>query len=328
MTPHEIASSFLADIRPWYEAKRSASGSVNTNVMTVGLVMLDHMANSFPIDLGDYQTARGQVAGLSGRRIREILERHGERRPFTSEGGRTSRGTLDLAVQLADLLSGSDAAMPYRMASPEDQELVRDLVQGWFAARVRADFFDRRRIEADLDPGRPVRQAIAGLLQAARERGGNAGGAVAQHLVGAKLSLRFPDLVISNDSYTTADQQTARPGDFLVGDTAFHVTLSPNENLWSNRCRANLQHGFRVLVLVPDRLVEGARSIATDVYDLGDRIAVSGIESFVGMNIEEIAHFGAAGIKSGLRALLERYNERVRQVEPDPSLQIEVPGNL
>jgi hypothetical protein len=29
-----------------------------------------------------------------------------------------------------------------------------------------------------------------------------------------------------------------------------------------------------------------------------------------------------------LRVLLLRYNERVKAVEPDPSLQIEIPGNL
>lgn len=84
--------------------------------------------------------------------------------------------------------------------------------------------------------------------------------------MGAKLSLRFPELVITNDSYTTADQQTARPRDFKVGDTAFHITLSPTESLWSNRCRANLQHGFRVHVLVPDRLVDAARNLAAEVY--------------------------------------------------------------
>lgn len=209
MTPQEIARLFLADIRPWYESQRNMSGGVNANVMTVGLVMIDHMATSFPIDLDVNQTPKGQVAGLSGRRIRAILERHGETRTFTSEGGRTSRGTLDLAVQLADLLSGSDAAMPYRMASRDDRELVRDVVQGWFVHQVRRDFFDRR-IEVDLDPRRPVSHAISGLLKAVRTHCGNAGGAVAQHLVGAKLSLRFPDLLISNESYTTADQQTAR----------------------------------------------------------------------------------------------------------------------
>ena len=43
---------------------------------------------------------------------------------MSSEGGRTSRGTLHLAVQLADLLSGSAGARPYRTASAGDQREV------------------------------------------------------------------------------------------------------------------------------------------------------------------------------------------------------------
>ena len=55
---------------------------------------------------------------------------------------------------------------------------------------------------------------------------------------------------------------------------------------------------------------------------------MSSIEEFVGTNVEEIAAFAAPAIRSGLRALLQRYNQRVQAVEPDPSLQIEIPGNL
>lgn len=326
MTPDEITSLFLADVSNWYESKRNRNGTVNTNVMTVGLMITDHMATAFPLAKADYQ-AESQVKGLSGQRIKNILARCGEHRHFTSEGGRTSRSSLFLAVQLADLLAASLGAAAYLAASPQDQEQVRYQLQAWFAGRVQQDYFGRQRIKADLDPGKPTRQAIAELLTSARKRGGNAAGAVAQHLVGAKLSLRFPDLEISNDSYTTADQQTNRPGDFKVGDTAFHVTMSPGENLMSNRCTDNLRNGFRVLVLVPEDVVEAAAQLAK-VAGISDKIAVSDIESFVGTNIEEIAVFGSAGIRTGLRALLERYNERVHAVEPDPSLQIEIPANL
>jgi hypothetical protein len=40
-------------------------------------------------------------------------------------------------------------------------------------------------------------------------------GPVAQYLVGAKLALRFPTEKIGNESYSTADVQLNRPGDFL-----------------------------------------------------------------------------------------------------------------
>lgn len=327
ISPEEIADLFLSDIRPWYESKRLRNGRIFTNVMTAGLMLTDLMADAFPLEEDDYLTT-SQVKGLSGDRIKAILARHGESRQFTREGGRTSRKTMAHCRELAQVLNTSLGAGAYLDATAEEQEEVRDLLQEWFVGRVRADYLEGQRIAADeLDPNKPSKRAIAGLLQAAQVRGGYAAGAVAQHLVGAKLSLRFPDSPIGNESYSTADQQTDRQGDFRVGDTAFHVTMSPGDNLMSNRCRANLRDGFRPLVLVPEVRVEAARQLAENA-GIGDRVGVSSIEEFVGTNIEELATFTSQGIRSGLRALLERYNERVEAVESDPSLRIEIPGNL
>lgn len=328
MTPQEIADLFLKDIEAWYDTKTAPRGDINTNVMAVGMVMLDHMAAAFPLTDSVYVSARAsQVRELGGPKIREILARYGETRPFRSEGGRTSRGSLVLAREFAALLNASRAAAPYTSASPAEQAFTRQIMQGWIVVLLQDQYFNRQRIEAEIDHRRPIRFAVNALLQAARERGGTTAGAVAQHLVGAKLSLRFPNKEISNESYTTADQQTERPGDFLVGDTAIHVTMSPGENVISNRSRANVRDGFRPLVLVPEDRVAAARQLV-DNADLGGQVGVNSIEDFVGQNVEEIGGFSDQGIKTGLRELLERYNERVRTVEPDPSLQIEIPGNL
>ena len=328
MTPQEIADLFLKDIEAWYDTKTTVRGDINTNVMAVGMVMIDHMAVSFPLAEAGYVSPQGsQVKELGGAKIREILARYDEMRPFRSEGGRTSRGSLVLAHELAALLNASRAATPYTNASPAEQAFARQVIQGWIVVLLQDQYFNRQRIEAELDHRRPVKFAVRMLLAAARERGGTTAGAVAQHLVGAKLSLRFPGQVISNESYTTADQQTDRPGDFLVGDTAIHVTMSPGDNLMSNRCRSNLQAGYRPLVLVPEDREAAARQLV-DNAGLEEKVAVNSIEDFVGQNIEEIAGFSETGIKIGLRALLEKYNERVQAVESDPSLRIKIPENL
>lgn len=328
MTSQEIAGLFLDDIAAWYESKTSVRGDINTNVMAVGMVMLDHMAVAFPLTQQEYISAQGsQVKELGGAKIREILARHGETRPFRSEGGRTSRGSLVLAREFAALLNESQGATPYLTASPAEREFARQFIQAWVVNLLQEQYFNRERIEAELDHRKPVKFSVKMLLQAARQRGGTTAGAVAQHLVGAKLSLRFPESTITNEGYTTADQQTDRPGDFLVADTAIHVTMSPGENLVSNRCRANIHDGFRPLVLVPEDRVAAARQLVDNV-DLDGRVAVISIEDFVGQNIEEIAGFSDQGIKSGLRDLLERYNERVQAVESDPSLRIAIPENL
>ena len=328
MTPQEIAELFLDGMASWYKSKTSVRGDINTNVMAVGMVMLDHMGAVFPLTQEAYISAQGsQVKELGGAKIREILARYGETRPFRSEGGRTSRGSLVLAREFAALLNESQAATPYLTASHAERAFARQLMQRWVVELLQEQYFNRQRIEAELDHRRPMKFAVRMLLQAARDRGGTTAGAVAQHLVGAKLSLRFPDQEISNESYTTADQQTERPGDFLVGDTAIHVTMSPGENVISNRCRANIRAGFRPLVLVPEDRVAAADQLV-DNANLEGQVAVNSIENFVGQNIEEIAGFSDEGIKTGLRDLLERYNERVQAVESDPSLKIAIPENL
>ncbi|WP_425569404.1 DUF4928 family protein [Nonomuraea salmonea] len=94
-----------------------------------------------------------------------------------------------------------------------------------------------RKISAEINPENSIRTTVANLMQAGRERGGTTAGAIAQHLVGAKLQIRFPSERINVESYTTADVQTGRAGDFQVGDTAIHVTMSPSERLFRRALR-------------------------------------------------------------------------------------------
>ena len=49
---------------------------------------------------------------------------------------------------------------------------------------------------------------------------------MAQYLVGAKLSIRFPNIEIRNDISSTQDEISGSPGDFVVNDAAFHVTVA------------------------------------------------------------------------------------------------------
>lgn len=328
-TPGErIADEMLPAVRDWYEGKRDRGGNINTNVMCVGLHISVHLSHTSPLRDEDYlTTSQSQVRGAGGTTVRKILASHGEKRPFTSEAGRTSRRTVDYARQLVDLLNEHTSAHALEEAPDEVRQATANRLQSWFVGKIQQDYFNRQRISAELDPSKPTRLAVHALLEAGKNRPGTVAGAVAQHLVGAKLSLRFPNVEVSNENYTTADQQTERPGDFLLGDTAFHVTMSPSQPLFDQRCRANLAEGYRPWVLVPEDRIAAARQLA-ELSGLIDRTGVQSIEDFVGTNVEEMAHFDGPTIKSGLRNLLERYNERVRAVEPDVSLAIDIPTNL
>lgn len=328
MTPQKIADLFIPDMAAWYENAREPNGSIRTNVMAVGLVMIEHMDKAFPLDEKRYVTKKGgQVSLLGGPRVKRILASHGETRSFTSEAGRSSRGSIDHARQLAHSLNNSPGVGAYLSVSGDDREEVRHTLQGWVVDRMKVDYFDQQRIQAEVDHTKPLKFAVKALLKAASVRGGTTSGAVAQHLVGAKLTLRFPDETVHNESYTTADQQTHRQADFQVGDTAFHVTMRPSNSLISNRCRANLTAKFRPVVLVPEEFADVARGMVA-LESLDGHVAVVSIEDFVGINIEEIGTFSEKGIRTALKNLLTRYNERVKAVEPDPGLLIEIPGNL
>lgn len=58
------------------------------------------------------------------------------------------------------------------------------------------------------------------------------------------------------------------------------------------------------------------------------RVSVESIESFVSQNIEELSDFAGDKVSQNIKLLLEKYNERVAEVETDLSLQIRIPAAL
>ena len=318
MTTRQVSDQALGLLEEWFNGYRPSPGEEpNTYVICAGLAVLERMHVSFPLDKEDYVTPGNQVK-TSGSLIRSILEKYGEERRFTSEGGRTTRGTVPAAEGLVERLNGIE---PLADLSDEERCQVIDRLQLWLVERVK-DYFGRQRIEVEVNLNRPSPHIVGELLKAA----GLKAGAVAQHLVGAKLAVRYPDLDVENFSYTTADQQLGRPGDFVVGDTAFHVTVSPMPDVL-DKCKGNLRDGYRSLLLVPASRMQAARQMA-ELIDAQDDIGIMAIESFVGQNIEELGGFGKTNLAKNFRALLEKYNERVENIETDRSLLIQLPANL
>ena len=189
-------------------------------------------------------------------------------------------------------------------------------------AQVR-ELFSRKRIKFVYTTEKTTSHLIGDILEAARVSGKE--GPVAQYLVGAKLQLRFPDISISNKSYSAADTQAGRDGDFTVQDTAFHVTVAPVTGVFE-KCVANLNQGKCAFLLVPARSVEGTRQNADNAAS--GRIDVSAIESFVGFNVNEVSMFGKGASAQALAKLLDIYNKRVEETETDLSLMIDIPKNL
>lgn len=324
MTPGDIAAALDAVIEDWYEAHRTDAG-VNRNVMTVGLIMCEHMMEQFPLAESKW-FAGTQVSLLGGSRINKILARYGEARALASEGGRTSRGSQELARGFHVAVNESSAADALAEASFQVRTDVVKLLQAAMVERIQTDFFDRQRLRIEYRSHEPTRVAITQLLGAAGRRGGNATGAVAQHLVGAALCLQYPEMDVDNHSYTTADEQTGRVGDFVVENAALHVTTAPGEALM-RKCETNLALDLFPMVLTLRERIAAAEGLAGN-FNIADLISVRNIVEFVADAVDIPAKYARGQMVTRLRGLLDAYNARVAAAEPDPSLQVEIPGNL
>ena len=126
-------------------------------------------------------------------------------------------------------------------------------------------------------------------------------------------------------AYSTADEQLGRVGDFLLGNTAFHVTVAPATGVYA-KCSRNLDEGLQVYLLVSRRRLAAALEHAE--MTAADRITVLPLEAFLAQNIDELTGFASSVTSQQLRTLLEAYNSRVDKVETDKSMLIEIPRNL
>ncbi len=268
--------------------------------------------------MNSYMTKKGeaQIAGLNQSAIAAILRKFDETRPFLKEAGRTNRGTRG---DMGRMLSQIDE-MKLDKLSKRDRNLVLQKLQLFLVERIK-DFHNQKVIKIYYDASSSTWQFINNLLKIASERGKE--GVVAQYLVGAKLQLRYPSIEVENYSYSTADEQLKRRGDFQINDTVFHITISPMPAIY-DKCKSNIDDGFRIYLLVPDRMLAAAK-INAEMH-LPGKVFVESIESFVGQNVEELSAFSRSKLTDEFRQLIEIYNRRVNAIESDKSLLISDPG--
>ena len=294
---------------------RPAKGTV-----AASLIVLERLREDCNLSIRDHVAPGGaQIAGLSLGSLRKILARFDESRDFPSEGGRTNRGN-NLPVE--QLLAALDAS---GFASLDDKQRNQriDAMQKFLVESLDA-YYQLECIRFEFDQSKPVSGIVTGILEKATER--NVSGAVAQHLVGAKLALRFQEEDISNFPTSAADKQAGRTGDFHIGDTAIHVTMAPTLG-HAEKCEKNVLDGLRTMLLVPETKLRDAR-VLVETTKAKDQIDIGSIEAFVGQNVSEIATFRTSQLIETLGDLLREYNRRVDEVETDGSLLIEIPAAL
>lgn len=253
---------------------------------------------------------------VSNKKLPHLAEGHGEQ-------GRTSTGTkragLDIIlglVQLADRTTGNtdkDTIVKYHAES-----LIEKCLQ------CLEEHYNLGGIEIYPHENETISTFINRLVHYPSKNSG----AICQHLVGAKLELRYSDnkeVCINHNGSNTADVQTGREGDFQIHDTVFHVTKTPSKE---HRAKALMgsKKGYKVVLLVPKSLV-AAQSASAETEglckDFEKSVEVFALEQFIAQNIDELALFDKNLANLKLDELITKYNELVDRFENDKSIIIQ-----
>lgn len=287
-------------------------GELSRSNVAMAIVVLDHLRRKCPVERNEVLSPRGEVKGArSG--LASILAKYnvpaGYLKEVTTRAGHQDGQrlfeTLDYGRRLASL---SDEERDHYLTAAIDS--LGRMAMRWLA---------RQHLKVNCDRHHAPSKWIGNILAEAK---GRSGGAVEQHLIGAKLERRHPDLNIANNPSHAGDAQTGRPGDFIVGSTAYHVTASPGSAV-VEKCAANLGAGLHPVLVVPRDQTDKARHIAED-QGIADRMTILAIEDFVASNIIEMTHGQQGAFVVELKAIIAAYNRRLEAVETDLSLKIEV----
>ena len=270
----------------------------------------------FPLDPSDFKTEKeGQVAGLGGGNLKKILRDHGITQQLSSEGGRTSRGSMGLMIKYVDFLNTWNAEEPVNF----------DEIEAFWAEQVR-EYFRNQPFVLTADASKTVGANLDELFEQARKRqkqnpGTQYLGTVLQHLVAAKLCLILPEGSFEIHGASVADAPTARSGDFVINKTIIHCTTSVGD-LLINKCKANIANRFRPVIITIFERVQTALNQIEDA-GLSGRIEVWDIQQFLSSNIHEHSLFDEGKQNATLGTIIENYNQIVHEKETDPSLRIE-----
>ena len=271
----------------------------------------------FPVDSKDFLTEKqGQVAGLGGGNLRKILAEHGINRILASEGGRTSRGNMELMIAYVRKLNELHENHILDLNQTED-----------FWANAVTQYFNNLPFTLNSDASKTISANLDDLFAQAKQRQSeNPGtqylGTMLQHLVAAKLSVIMPANSFEIHGANVADAPTDRNGDFVINSTVIHCTTSPGQPLME-KCRANIDAGCHPVIITISERVHTAQTIAED-YGILDRVDVWDIQQFISTNIYEHSLFDETQRNSTIAEIVDAYNNIIDEQETDPSLKIQL----
>lgn len=302
----------MMDLKPIDEF--CESHRINTKGSLAAAIQLNRLfsLDTLPINVENYKTEKeGQVKGISKDNCQKILSEYGINRLLAAEGGRTSRGTMALMRDYAQLIND---------LQPTKEQFTE--IERYWIKRIKG-FFVGKPLTLESDSSLSINAAFEHLLSQAEQRqkenpGTMYVGTVLQQLVAAKLVLILPEIEINGAS--VADAPTGRGGDFNVGDTAIHCTTAP-ASLLMEKCEDNISSGLHPIIITIRDRVKTAWDLAADA-GFANRLEVWDVQSFLSSNIHEHGFFSDSARSATLVRLIKKYNEIIDKYETDPSLHI------
>jgi hypothetical protein len=278
----------------------------------MGIVVIDHLKRNCPVSHNDVISQGGEVNGArSG--LSRILESYKIPSSYLKEIT-TRQGHQD-GQRLFDMFEWGNKFT--KLTPQERDELLLELID--ILRNLANDWLKRQNLKLNIDRRQAPSTWINVIVENAR---GRSGGIVEQQLVGAKLARRFQGVEIPNHPAHAGDKQTERMGDFTISNLVFHVTAAPSRNVLQ-KCAKNLKAGFHPILLIPREQENKVRVLAQD-EGIDQQLTIISIESFIALNIIELATDENKDFFSVLKEIVEIYNARLSAVETDLSLQIEV----
>jgi len=285
---------------------------MSRNTIAVGIVVLNHLRQRCPVTREEVISKGGEVSGARAG-LGKTLEKYGVSRQYLKEV--TTRQAPQDGQRLFESFRWGEVLT--ELPPDERDELLGELIEE-LAERARA-WLRRQSLKLDLDRKHSPSAWIHVILEGAK---GRSGGVVEQHLVGAKLEKRFDNIPIPNYPAHAADAQTERPGDFTIRNIVYHVTGTPGRNV-IQKCAVNLKQGQHPVLLVPQDQEYKAVALADD-EGIGAQVSIISIEGFLALNIIELSTGEGVDFFHVLQDIVAIYNRRLREVETDLSLQIDV----
>src|SRR5258708_4691860 len=174
-----------------------------------GLIVLERLIEDYVLDIEKHKTSNGAQIGRQGLPLaKKILNKFQVGMKLTSgEFGRTNRSSIPTAERLLLVLQSLGLE---NLSQTERNRILTELQERLIPTLMA--YQEHFQVEMKYDPSISTEKFVRQILTKGSSK---TSGAIAQHLVGAKLEMRFPDIEIPNHSASTADAPTERSGDFV-----------------------------------------------------------------------------------------------------------------